>query len=98
MLKQNMISALDLPVAGSGLIVIVLRNRGHDMNMNSAVIDQNKMMDLPVEGLSCASCVKRVETAIRKIEGVQSVSVNLATEMVNVKPVIQVKLMKLPIQ
>ncbi|HKH29288.1 MAG TPA: heavy metal-associated domain-containing protein, partial [Sphingomicrobium sp.] len=35
---------------------------------------------LPIEGMSCASCVARVETAIRAVPGVENVSVNLATE------------------
>ena len=34
----------------------------------------------PVEGMTCASCVARVEKSIRKIEGIKNVSVNLATE------------------
>lgn len=33
-----------------------------------------------VEGMSCASCVARVEKSISKIEGIKNVSVNLATE------------------
>jgi len=39
-----------------------------------------KNVTLPVEGMTCASCVVRVEKTIKKIEGVESVSVNLATE------------------
>lgn len=35
---------------------------------------------LPVEGMTCASCVGRVEKAIRQVPGVADVSVNLATE------------------
>src|SRR3954447_23501366 len=35
---------------------------------------------LPVRGMTCASCVRRVERAIAKVPGVQSVAVNLATE------------------
>ncbi|WP_423192613.1 heavy metal translocating P-type ATPase [Cupriavidus sp. H18C2] len=35
---------------------------------------------LPVEGMTCASCVRRVETALAKVPGVQDVAVNLATE------------------
>jgi heavy metal translocating P-type ATPase len=35
---------------------------------------------LPVLGMSCASCVGRVERALRGIEGVAHASVNLATE------------------
>ncbi len=36
----------------------------------------------PVSGMTCASCVARVEKSIGKIEGVKQVSVNLATEKV----------------
>lgn len=35
---------------------------------------------LPVEGMSCASCVGRVEAELRKVEGVEQVSVNLITK------------------
>lgn len=35
---------------------------------------------LPVEGMTCASCVGRVEKALAKVPGVRDVSVNLATE------------------
>lgn len=38
---------------------------------------------LPVEGMTCASCVARVEKAVAKFEGVTSVNVNLATEKVS---------------
>jgi Cu+-exporting ATPase len=39
-----------------------------------------KKFNLPVEGMTCASCVARVEKAIGKLNGVKSVSVNFATE------------------
>jgi P-type Cu+ transporter len=35
---------------------------------------------LPIEGMTCASCVARVERSISKIEGISDVVVNLATE------------------
>ena len=37
-------------------------------------------LSLPVEGMTCASCVARVEKTIAKFEGVKNVNVNLATE------------------
>jgi P-type Cu+ transporter len=37
-------------------------------------------LDLPIGGMTCASCVGRVERALRKVPGVQQASVNLATE------------------
>lgn len=42
-------------------------------------------LSLSVEGMTCASCVKRVEKAISKVEGVDSVTVNLATEKATVQ-------------
>ena len=39
---------------------------------------------LPIEGMTCASCVRRIEKALSKVEGVQQASVNLATEKAHV--------------
>jgi Cu+-exporting ATPase len=39
-----------------------------------------KNISLPIEGMTCASCVSRVEKTIAKFEGVLKVSVNLASE------------------
>ena len=41
-----------------------------------------KTISLPVEGMTCASCVARVEKSLKKIDGVEEVNVNLATEKV----------------
>ena len=38
-----------------------------------------------VRGMTCASCVRRVERALTKVEGVASASVNLATETATVE-------------
>ncbi|MBH9576210.1 heavy metal translocating P-type ATPase [Inhella proteolytica] len=40
---------------------------------------------LPIEGMTCASCVLHVEKALAAVPGVQSVSVNLATESAEVQ-------------
>ena len=37
-------------------------------------------MELAIEGMTCASCVRRVERSLAKVDGVAEVSVNLATE------------------
>ncbi len=39
---------------------------------------------LPIEGMTCASCVARVEKALKKVPGVVSAEVNLATEKAQV--------------
>lgn len=41
--------------------------------------------ELFVEGMTCASCVRRVEQALIKVHGVESASVNFATETAHVK-------------
>ncbi len=43
--------------------------------------------DLPVEGMSCASCVARVEKAAAAVAGVQAATVNLANETLTVQAV-----------
>ncbi|MFM2053391.1 MAG: hypothetical protein RL456_1428, partial [Pseudomonadota bacterium] len=39
---------------------------------------------LPIDGMTCASCVTRVERALRKVPGVVEAEVNLATEQARI--------------
>ncbi len=48
-------------------------------------IENIQTVSLPVEGMTCSSCVARVEKALTKVDGVQSASVNLATEKATVQ-------------
>ncbi|MDH4550295.1 heavy metal translocating P-type ATPase [Pseudomonas sp. BN607] len=41
--------------------------------------------DLPISGMTCASCAGRVERALRKVTGAEQVSVNLTTEKARVQ-------------
>lgn len=43
-----------------------------------------KIVNLPIVGMTCASCVRRVEKALLTVPGVQQASVNLATEKASV--------------
>ncbi|HRT82655.1 MAG TPA: heavy metal-associated domain-containing protein, partial [Oscillospiraceae bacterium] len=40
----------------------------------------NERVEIPIEGMTCAACSARIEKVVGKMEGVKSVSVNLATE------------------
>ncbi len=51
----------------------------------------------PVEGMTCASCVARVEKALVKINGIENVSVNFANEKVAFESP-QKKLLKKPLK
>jgi len=42
-------------------------------------------LDLAISGMSCASCVRRVEQALAAVPGVSAASVNLATERASVR-------------
>ena len=44
-----------------------------------------KPVDLQIGGMSCASCVMRVEKALRKVPGVMGATVNLATEQAHIQ-------------
>ncbi|USA48168.1 heavy metal translocating P-type ATPase [Acinetobacter sp. C26M] len=60
------------------------------METQTKISPNNMNVSLQVEGMTCASCVGRVEAALKKIDGVQSASVNLATERADItlaKPV-----------
>ncbi|MFM7332852.1 MAG: copper ion binding protein, partial [Tabrizicola sp.] len=42
-------------------------------------------IDLPIEGMTCASCAGRVERALKAVPGVTAARVNLATERAEVE-------------
>ncbi len=48
--------------------------------MENSLQQPRTTLDLSVGGMTCASCVMRVERALKNVPGVQDVSVNLATE------------------
>jgi P-type Cu+ transporter len=59
--------------------------------MDAATLSPTRSVELadeplvmPIEGMTCASCVGRVERAIRAVPGVADASVNLATERAEV--------------
>jgi len=54
-----------------------VRNLGYDA--------KSEKMIVPIQGMSCASCVNKVEKAIRSLQGVIQASVNLATEKASIE-------------
>ncbi|MCR8957812.1 heavy metal translocating P-type ATPase [Variovorax sp. S2] len=53
-------------------------------NLQYYPLNPMSTLDLSVGGMTCASCVMRVERALKSVPGVQDVSVNLATESARV--------------
>jgi Cu+-exporting ATPase len=52
---------------------------------NTSIASKPNDIRLQVSGMTCASCVARVEKALKKVPGVAGAAVNLATEMVTVQ-------------
>ncbi len=58
---------------------------GMSENGGTAAGGQTTWIDLPIEGMHCASCVGRIEAALTRVDGVRSAAVNLATERARVE-------------
>jgi Cu+-exporting ATPase len=56
-----------------------------DTTIETARAKPNPELQFAVSGMTCASCVARVEKALKKVPGVDDASVNLATEKASVK-------------
>lgn len=74
------------PIAAAALVQAIEKS-GFDVPM--------QQFDLNIEGMTCASCVARVEKALKKVEGVLDAQVNLATEKAHVSAINSVPLSKL---
>jgi len=53
--------------------------------MNAAKEINSELFTLDIGGMTCASCVGRVEKALERIPGVEAASVNLATEQAKIR-------------
>ncbi len=49
------------------------------------VASEEAELDLTISGMTCASCVRRVERALGKVDGVSDAVVNLATERASIR-------------
>ena len=56
----------------------------------TAALTPDHRLSLPVEGMTCASCVGRVERALQAVPGVKTAGVNLATDRYLFKTLTQV--------
>ncbi|MEM5312528.1 heavy metal translocating P-type ATPase [Paraburkholderia sp. JHI869] len=51
----------------------------------TASTSESQEFKLPIEGMTCASCVSRIEKALEALPGVESTTINLATEEATVR-------------
>jgi P-type Cu+ transporter len=75
-------AALDTKTTDDGRPSIEDRSSSQSTTTTPAVTTTELV--LPVEGMTCASCVRRIEKALIKVSGVGEANVNLATETARV--------------
>ena len=53
--------------------------------MNLSSKDTSRFVSIDIEGMTCASCVSRVEKSLANIPGIEAATVNLATEQARIR-------------
>ena len=60
----------------------VTRTKEITINRSTASIANKNIQELTIEGACCASCVNKIETALKDINGVNSAEMNFALRSV----------------
>jgi len=69
---EKAVVTFDPMVINTSQLIQRIRDVGYDASVQRVM--------LPIGGMTCAACVRHVERALNKVDGVISVNVNLATE------------------
>ena len=80
-MQQKTINLKDEQKAAARKMQNAVSNAVYEVNTESS----DKEITIPIGGMTCAACVQRIERAVRKLDGVTSASVNLATETATIK-------------
>ncbi len=65
---------------GSVLSLSAIKEAVTKLGYEVAEKTEHSSATIPIDGMTCAACAQRVEKVIRKLDGVKSASVNIATE------------------
>jgi len=63
------------------------------MNKPTNITDKQNNQELIIEGASCGSCVSKIETALKSINGVDSAEMNFALRTVSVVGNVDIKML-----
>ncbi|MEM5948109.1 heavy metal translocating P-type ATPase [Spirochaetia bacterium 38H-sp] len=78
---EKLVVEYDSNVANKDRIFSVVESAGY--GLDDPVSERE--VSIPIEGMTCASCVARIEKAVGKVDGVTYISVNLTTEKAFIK-------------
>ncbi len=81
LVTEKMLVEFDNTKAGREDIIKAVKNIGYECSYEDV---EKTTSTYKVTGMSCASCSSKVENGVKNLEGVQSASVNLATEKLTV--------------
>ncbi len=73
--------SFDEAVAGQEAIEAAVRKAGYEVLAEPS----GKEITIPIDGMTCSACATAIERATKKLPGVESASVNFATEKMTVK-------------
>lgn len=71
----------DKSKTGAKQLSEAIKKAGYSMMVEDI---ENKKIDLKIGGMTCASCAKAIERVTKKLDGVESSSVNIATEKASI--------------
>lgn len=81
LITNKLVVNIDETLIGSSDVIQAVTKAGYGAEEEKMV---NEIV-IPVEGMTCASCVRAVEKGIGKLEGIEEISVNIATNRAYVK-------------
>ncbi|KXN73663.1 copper-translocating P-t [Conidiobolus coronatus NRRL 28638] len=78
-LENNKVSAVILPSLSKSLVAETIENAGFDV-----IQDSSNIVTLSVEGMTCQSCVKSIQSSLKKQSGILNSTVSLAENQAQV--------------
>lgn len=62
-----------------------IEKAGYGIREESQNKKLSKKVDMKIEGMTCQSCAKAVEKAVKKIDGIKTINVNIATDKATIE-------------
>ena len=81
LITNQMETVFDENILNKETIIEVIHKAGYEASEKTDI----KEVSIPIEGMTCASCVRAVEKSINKLDGIEEVSINITTNKAYIK-------------